>query len=62
MRRLHYARDQLSLVREGTDTTIAEVAYNSGFNDISYFNRCFKKIFSCSPKTIVRGGSFVGPT
>jgi AraC-like DNA-binding protein len=55
MRRLHYARDQLSLVREGTDTTIAEVAYNSGFNDISYFNRCFKKIFSCSPKTIVRG-------
>jgi len=55
MRRLYYARDQLSLVRNGTDTTIAEVAYNSGFNDISYFNRCFKKIFSCSPKTIVRG-------
>lgn len=62
MRRIHYARDQLSLVRNGTDTTIAEVAYNSGFNDISYFNRCFKKIFSCSPKTIVRGENSVGPS
>jgi AraC-like DNA-binding protein len=60
MRRLYYARDQLSLVRNGTDTTIAEVAYNSGFNDISYFNRCFKKIFSCSPKTIVRPENSAG--
>ena len=60
MRRLYYARDQLSLVRNGNDTTIAEVAYNSGFNDISYFNRCFRKIFSCTPKAIVRPENSVG--
>lgn len=38
MRRLQHARDQLALVRKGGDTTIAEVAYRSGFNDLSYFN------------------------
>jgi AraC-like DNA-binding protein len=53
-RRLHYARDQLSWVRRSSATTIAEIAYGAGFNDISYFNRCFKKMFDCSPKNIMR--------
>jgi AraC-like DNA-binding protein len=53
-RRLHYARDQLSCVRRSSATTIAEIAYSAGFNDISYFNRCFKKMFDCSPKNIIR--------
>jgi len=52
-RRLHYARDQLSCVRRSSATTIAEIAYNSGFNDISYFNRCFRKLFDCSPKSVI---------
>ncbi|MGH6704083.1 MAG: helix-turn-helix domain-containing protein [Bradyrhizobium sp.] len=53
-RRLYYARDQLSCVRRSSATTIAEIAYSAGFNDISYFNRCFKKMFDCSPKNIIR--------
>lgn len=52
-RRLHYARDQLAHARPGAATTIAEVALSSGFNDISYFNRCFKKMFDCSPKAVI---------
>ncbi|MEO8137931.1 MAG: helix-turn-helix domain-containing protein [Betaproteobacteria bacterium] len=53
-RRLYYARDQLASLGTGASTTIAEVAYNAGFNDISYFNRCFKKVFDCSPKDMLR--------
>jgi AraC-like DNA-binding protein len=55
-RRLHLARDRLVEKQRGaTDGTIAEIAYSSGFNDISYFNRCFKKAFDCSPKELSRG-------
>jgi AraC-like DNA-binding protein len=54
-RRLLLARDRLAEVRKGLmRASIAEVAYGSGFNDISYFNRCFKKAFECSPKDIAR--------
>ena len=54
-RRLHLARDQLAQMRRGDcETTIAEIAYSSGFNDISYFNRSFKKTFDCSPKDVLR--------
>lgn len=53
-RRLHLAREQLLQMKDqGDGATIAEVAYSSGFNDISYFNRCFRKAFSCSPKDIL---------
>jgi AraC-like DNA-binding protein len=55
-RRLRLARDRLVEKQRGADDgTIAEIAYSSGFNDISYFNRCFKKAFDCSPKDVVRG-------
>jgi AraC-like DNA-binding protein len=54
-RRLHLARDRLVEKQRGADDgTIAQIAYSSGFNDISYFNRCFKKAFDCSPKEVVR--------
>lgn len=33
-----------------TNETIAEVAYNCGFNNISNFNRIFKKRKGCTPK------------
>jgi AraC-like DNA-binding protein len=50
--------DSLTEIRLGhasrmlIDTTqsIAEVAYNSGFNNISNFNRIFKKKKGCTPK------------
>jgi AraC family transcriptional activator of tynA and feaB len=52
-RRLSLARDRLAAMRvRGESETIAEIALASGFNDISYFNRCFRKAFDCSPKDI----------
>jgi AraC-like DNA-binding protein len=33
-----------------TTQTIAEIAYKCGFNNLSYFNRIFKKKNSCTPK------------
>lgn len=54
-RRLRLARDRLVEKHRGGDAgTIAEIAFSSGFNDISYFNRCFKKAFDCSPTDVVR--------
>ncbi|WP_245350416.1 helix-turn-helix domain-containing protein [Bradyrhizobium sp. UFLA03-84] len=54
-RRLRLARDRLIEKQRGAEGgTIAEIAFSSGFNDISYFNRCFKKAFDCSPTDVVR--------
>jgi AraC family transcriptional activator of tynA and feaB len=54
-RRLRLARERLVEKQRGADGgTIAEIAFSSGFNDISYFNRCFKKAFDCSPKDVAR--------
>ena len=33
-----------------TDNTIEEIAYACGFEDVSYFYRCYKKIKGVSPK------------
>lgn len=30
--------------------SISDIAFNCGFNDISYFNRAFRRRFGCSPK------------
>lgn len=32
-----------------TNVTIAEIAYSVGFNDVSYFIRCFKEVYNCTP-------------
>jgi len=32
-----------------SDITIAEIAYQVGFNTPSYFNKCFKETFGCTP-------------
>ena len=34
-----------------TNQTISEIAYNCGFNNISNFNRLFKKKKGCAPKS-----------
>ena len=44
-RRINHACQLLRL----PDTTVAEAAYKSGFNDMPYFNRLFKKIRGVSP-------------
>lgn len=36
-----------------TDKNISTVAYQSGFNDISYFSRTFKKLMLKSPKSFI---------
>lgn len=33
-----------------TDNTIASIAFECGFNSISWFNACFKKMNSCTPR------------
>ncbi|MBQ4242304.1 MAG: AraC family transcriptional regulator, partial [Lachnospiraceae bacterium] len=33
------------------DSSISEIAYSCGFNDISYFNRCFLKKYGYTPST-----------
>ncbi len=33
-----------------TTNSVAEIAYDCGFNNISYFNRVFKKLKNCTPK------------
>lgn len=35
-----------------TTKTIAEIAYSCGFNNISNFNRIFKKKKGCTPKEL----------
>ena len=39
-----------SILREANDKNMAEIAYEVGFRDPSYFSRCFKKQFNISPK------------
>lgn len=54
MRRLYLARDHLVHSKDAsTKPNIADVAYSTGFNDISYFNRCFRKTFACTPKDLL---------
>lgn len=33
-----------------TDNSISEISYRCGFNNLSFFNRLFKKKFQCTPK------------
>ncbi|MCG8578957.1 MAG: response regulator [Bacteroidales bacterium] len=40
---------------ENKSFTISEVAYNCGFNDLSYFGVCFKKMFGVTPTAFQEG-------
>jgi AraC-like DNA-binding protein len=54
-KRLRFAREKIEQLKERRNpTTIAEVAYSAGFNDISYFNRSFKELFDCAPSELLR--------
>lgn len=33
-----------------TDTPVLDTAQNAGFENISYFNRCFKRKYGCTPR------------
>ncbi len=47
--RLAVAKEMLE---SGTDATVAEVAYEVGFNDPKYFTRCFTKEFGIAPSAV----------
>jgi AraC-like DNA-binding protein len=53
--RLQKARAMLADPRHDR-LKVSEIAYASGFNEVSYFNRCFRRRFGTSP-TQYRGGN-----
>ena len=54
-KRLRLAREKIEQIKEQrVNWTIAEVAYSTGFNDISYFNRSFKEMFDCAPSDLLK--------
>ena len=46
--RLQKAKEMLY----NTDKTIAEIAYDTGFTTVTYFNRLFRRTFKCTPKSM----------
>ena len=52
--RLHKAKEHL----HESNNNISQVAYMSGFNNPSYFAKCFKKEFGISPSDLVAKASF----
>jgi len=38
--------------RTNDNLRISEIAYASGFSDISYFNRCFRRRFGFTPGSL----------
>lgn len=46
--RLHVAKELLA----GQDITVSEVAYRTGFKNISYFSRAFNREFGINPSKI----------
>lgn len=47
--RLEQTKDKLC---HHTDHSIAEIAMDSGFQSVTYFNRLFKRRYGCSPKEV----------
>jgi AraC-like DNA-binding protein len=46
--RLQKARSMLA-DRRCDRLRVSEIAYASGFNEVSYFNRCFRRRFGATP-------------
>ncbi len=42
----------VELLKKGNGN-ISDVAYAVGFNDVSYFSKCFKEMYNCTPKEYV---------
>ena len=51
--RLAVAKEMLE---NGSDATVAEIAYEVGFNDPKYFTRCFTKEYGVAPSSVGRKG------
>jgi DNA-binding response OmpR family regulator len=62
MFRLQYAYNLLN----NSDLSVSEVCFQSGFNHVSYFIKCFKKMFGSTPANLVNsfannGDNVTGP-
>ena len=44
----------LTLLKK-SDATVSEIAYQVGFNTPSYFIKCFKEIYNCTPSDYISG-------
>lgn len=44
------ARDIRAAARDHRPAQVAQLAYGAGFNDLSHFNRVFRRRFGCSPR------------
>lgn len=42
------------LLSEHPEESVSQIAYQVGFNNVSYFNKLFKKTYGCSPKHFIR--------
>jgi AraC-like DNA-binding protein len=38
-----------------SDFPVSSIAYDAGFGDLSYFNRCFRRLYGATPKVIRQG-------
>lgn len=54
VKRMEHARRGLEARRVGLrGGLISTIAYEAGFSDLSYFQRCFRKAFGTSPKMLI---------
>lgn len=52
-KRLEHARRAIEERRQGRRAgLISSIAYEAGFSDLSYFNRCFRRAFGQNPKAV----------
>lgn len=57
MKRIEYSRRGIDDRRAGRrEDLISSIAYDAGFSDLSYFQRCFRKAFGTSPRSYAKGG------
>jgi AraC-like DNA-binding protein len=49
-------RKAMDLLVHAGDRRISDIAFDCGFNDLSYFNRCFRRRFGLTPSA-ARGRS-----
>jgi AraC family transcriptional activator of tynA and feaB len=57
-KRLEHVRRALADRQAGRrDDLISTIAYEAGFSDLSYFQRCFRKAFGASPRAAVSGSA-----
>ena len=61
-RRLEFARRQLMACARGARRDlVSTIAYEAGFNDLSYFNKVFRRAYGTTPNQMSRGSPAASP-